>query len=65
MYMYHCRYDYYCVIYGWDYTCEMTEAWIHQMGVNQLPLGPSQPFYNVLVLMLRRKFELIPTQIFR
>ena len=49
MYMYHCRYDYYCVIYGWDYTCEMTEAWIHQMGVNQLPLGPSQPFYNVLV----------------
>ena len=45
----YCRYDYYCVIYGWDYTCEMTEDWIHQMGVNQLPLGPNQPFYNVLV----------------
>ncbi|XP_019859343.1 PREDICTED: F-box only protein 21-like [Amphimedon queenslandica] len=49
MIMKHIRYDYYCVIYGWDYSCEMTEAWIHQMGVDQLPLGPNQPFYNVLV----------------
>ena len=44
-----CRYDYRCVIYGWDTTCEMTEQWIQQMGVNQLPCGPGQPFYNVLV----------------
>ena len=27
----------------------MNEQWIQQMGVNQLPLGPNQPFYNVLV----------------
>ena len=27
----------------------MSESWIVQMGVDQLPLGPQQPFYNVLV----------------
>lgn len=43
------RYDYKCVIYGWDTSCEMTEQWMQQMGVNQLPLGHTQPFYNVLV----------------
>ena len=42
-------YDYHCVIYGWDHQCEMSQAWILQMGVDRLPLGPNQPFYNVLV----------------
>ena len=42
-------YDYHCVIYGWDHECEMSESWIVQMGVDLLPLGPHQPFYNVLV----------------
>lgn len=49
MIMKHRRYQYRCVIYGWDIICDMNEQWIQQMGVNQLPLGPNQPFYNVLV----------------
>ena len=44
-----CRYDYKCVIYGWDVNCQMSDQWIQQMGVNQLQCGPTQPFYNVLV----------------
>ena len=44
-----CRYDYHCVIYGWDHRCEMSDAWIQQMGVDNLPHGRNQPFYNVLV----------------
>lgn len=44
-----CRYDYRCVIYGWDHRCEMSDAWIQQMGVDNLPHGRNQPFYNVLV----------------
>ena len=43
------RYDYRCVIYGWDHRCEMSDAWILQMGVDSLPHGRNQPFYNVLV----------------
>lgn len=27
----------------------MSPAWIEQMGVHHLSLGPDQPFYNVLV----------------
>ena len=42
-------YDYHCVIYGWDDQCEMSQGWIVQMGVDRLPLGFNQPFYNVLV----------------
>ena len=42
------RYDYRCVIYGWDEKCTMSEAWIAQMGVNQHPPGSNQPFYNVM-----------------
>ena len=42
------RYDYRCVIYGWDETCVMSEAWIAQMSVDRLPSGRHQPFYNVL-----------------
>ena len=44
-----CRYDYDCVIYGWDSKCEATRDWIKQMGVDRLPNKDKQPFYNVLV----------------
>ena len=42
------RYHYGCVIYGWDPVCKMDEGWIEQMGVDTLPDGRHQPFYNVL-----------------
>ena len=41
--------SYHGVIYGWDHQCEKCQGWIMCMGVNELPLGPYQPFYNVLV----------------
>ncbi|XP_069475310.1 F-box only protein 21 [Ambystoma mexicanum] len=47
--MKHKRYAYNCVIYGWDPTCTMGAEWIRNMGVHNLPNGPNQPFYNVLV----------------
>ncbi|XP_060594764.1 F-box only protein 21-like isoform X2 [Ruditapes philippinarum] len=47
--MKHRRYDYDCVIYGWDAKCEATHEWIIQMGVDRLPHKDKQPFYNVLV----------------
>ncbi|XP_069070603.1 F-box only protein 21 [Pleurodeles waltl] len=47
--MKHKRYHYNCVIYGWDPTCTMGAEWIRNMGVHNLPFGPNQPFYNVLV----------------
>ena len=43
------RYDYSCVIYGWDQRCTATEDWIYQMDVHLLPKKQHQPFYNVLV----------------
>ena len=43
------RYDYHCVIRGWDHKCEMGLPWIIQMGVSTLRRGQHQPFYNVLV----------------
>ncbi|XP_013421720.1 F-box only protein 21 [Lingula anatina] len=49
MIMKHKKYHYTCVIYGWDNKCEATFEWMNQMGVHKLPLGPDQPFYNVLV----------------
>ncbi|XP_033111559.1 F-box only protein 21-like [Anneissia japonica] len=49
MIMRHRRYDYMCVIYGWDPLCEMSENWKSQMGVDRLPNKDRQPFYNVLV----------------
>ena len=45
--MQHKKYHYRCVIAGWDSTCEASEQWIHQMGVDRLPLGRHQPFYHV------------------
>ena len=45
---YVCRYNYRCVIYGWDEKCVQSEDWIAQMRVDQHPPGRHQPFYNVL-----------------
>ena len=45
----HRRRDYLAVIYGWDPFCKMDEQWIAGMGVDRLPNGRAQPFYNVLV----------------
>jgi len=46
----HRRYNYKCVVYGWDVKCTASQHWIHQMGVDQLPRKDTQPFYNVLVM---------------
>uniref|UniRef100_A0A8C4R6X9 F-box protein 21 n=1 Tax=Eptatretus burgeri TaxID=7764 RepID=A0A8C4R6X9_EPTBU len=43
------EYDYMCVISGWDVHCEMGQEWQRTMGVDRLPGGAAQPFYNVLV----------------
>ena len=43
------RYNYSCVIYGWDSKCAASRDWIYQMGVYNLPNKDKQPFYNVLV----------------
>ncbi|XP_062510833.1 F-box only protein 21-like [Corticium candelabrum] len=47
--MRHKRYDYICVIYGWDPYCRMSRAWQTQMGVHLLTHKDRQPFYSVLV----------------
>lgn len=49
MVMHHRRYDYYCVIFGWDPTCSASEEWMLQMGIHSLTRAHAQPFYNVLV----------------
>merc|ERR1712037_757594 len=49
MVMKHKRYDYECVIYGWNEYCAQSQMWIHQMGVHKLPNADKQPFYRVLV----------------
>ena len=49
MVMKHKRYDYLCVIYGWDPVCRLSSSWQMQMGVNLLQHKNMQPFYSVLV----------------
>lgn len=49
MIMKHKKYDYICVIYGWDKICRASDHWIQQMRVFELRNKSSQPFYNVLV----------------
>ncbi|XP_054155597.1 F-box only protein 21-like [Oppia nitens] len=49
MIMLHKKYNYRCVIYGWDSKCAASRDWIYQMGVYRLPNKDKQPFYNVLV----------------
>ena len=46
--MRHKRYNYKCVIYGWDPTCQQSEEWKQRMGVYTLPKQDTQPFYSVL-----------------
>ena len=43
------RYNYKCVIAGWDEKCEASDEWVLQMGVHLLEKKDDQPFYNVLV----------------
>ena len=43
----HRRQGYVGVIFGWDGRCEMSERWIVGNGVDTLPRGRTQPFYNV------------------
>jgi len=45
----HRKYDYVCVVYGWDAHCKASKSWISQMGVDKLNSKDKQPFYNVLV----------------
>ncbi|XP_068206002.1 F-box only protein 21-like isoform X2 [Palaemon carinicauda] len=47
--MKHKRYNYTCVIFGWDKTCRMPFDWVQRMGVDNLMYKTEQPFYNVLV----------------
>jgi F-box protein 21 len=44
----HKRYNYEGVITGWNVTCEAGDEWIQNMGVDRLPNGRDQAFYNVL-----------------
>ncbi|KAK4556424.1 hypothetical protein LTR86_006568 [Recurvomyces mirabilis] len=44
----HRRYGYEGVVVGWDTKCSAEPRWIEQMGVDRLPRGREQPFYNVV-----------------
>lgn len=44
----HRRYGYTGIVIGWDFKCEATAQWVHQMRVDDLPRGQAQPFYNVM-----------------
>ncbi|KAF2857643.1 YccV-like-domain-containing protein [Piedraia hortae CBS 480.64] len=44
----HRRYHYQGVIVGWDPHCSANSDWITHMGVDLLPGGRGQPFYNVV-----------------
>uniref|UniRef100_A0A914W0H3 Hemimethylated DNA-binding domain-containing protein n=1 Tax=Plectus sambesii TaxID=2011161 RepID=A0A914W0H3_9BILA len=48
MIMRHKKYNYTCVIAGWDDKCAAPRAWQMQMGVQTLQRQGDQPFYNVL-----------------
>ncbi|XP_029637782.1 F-box only protein 21 [Octopus sinensis] len=47
--MKHKRYDYMCVITGWDKKCMASQEWILGMDVDRLQNQRNQPFYDVLV----------------
>jgi len=47
MIMKHQRYEYLCVITGWDLRCEASPEWMVEMGIDELQCGSNQPFYNV------------------
>jgi len=45
----HKRYGYEGVIVKWDTSCDATDTWINQMGVDNLDGGRYQCFYTILV----------------
>lgn len=44
----HKRFGYRGFIVGWDTHCAAGPGWILRMGVDELPRGRSQPFYNIV-----------------
>lgn len=44
----HGRYGYHGFIVGWSPTCAAPENWIVHMGIDELPRGRNQPFYNIV-----------------
>lgn len=44
----HRRFGYEGFIIGWDLRCSAEDRWIQEMGVDDLPQGREQPFYNVV-----------------
>merc|ERR1719495_999421 len=44
----HKKYDYVCLVHGWDPVCTASKSWISHMGVHKLQNADKQPFYNVL-----------------
>lgn len=45
----HVKYGYRGLIWGWDTECRASPEWVYQMGINSLPRGSKQPFYQTLV----------------
>ncbi|KAI8435011.1 hypothetical protein MSG28_003447 [Choristoneura fumiferana] len=45
---YHNKYDYVCIIRGWDAQCAL--KWQCQMAAESLYFGVTQPFYNVIAV---------------
>jgi len=45
----HTRAGYVGVVVGWDDACQRPQEWCQLMGVDSLPRGRAQPFYEVLV----------------
>ncbi|KAG8752907.1 hypothetical protein FRC11_007898, partial [Ceratobasidium sp. 423] len=44
----HIKFGYMGLVTGWDKECKADEEWIEAVGVNQLPRGRHQPFYDVI-----------------
>ena len=47
-YFRHRRFGYRAMVIGWSERCEANPEWIESQGVNRLPGGQGQPFYNVM-----------------
>ncbi len=48
----HKLYGYRLAIAGWTPQCDADPLWVHANGVDKLPLGTRQPFYNCKLLTL-------------
>jgi hemimethylated DNA binding protein len=44
----HSQYQYWSVIYGWDFKCRASPLWQVRMDVTNLARGAEQPFYHLL-----------------